>query len=290
RDYNIDKSSRSEWETQVETALKCAKQVVDAKGFPWPGAANVKYPLVTTAAIQFHARSYPEIVKGNEVVKARTVGEDPDGRKQARADRVSQHMSWQCMEEMKEWDEETDKLLLVLPIVGSVVRKTYFDPTEDRNKSVLVLPENLIVHYKARSLESSRRKTEIIDVYKNEVWENVQAGVWLDVELGAPSPDGEHQGDEDAPFEFLEQHRYFDLDEDGYEEPYIVTVLKDSGEVVRIKARYDETGIIIQGNKLIKIEPIEYYTHYQFVPSPDGGFYGIGFGILLNGLNETINT
>src|SRR5690606_15873332 len=86
RDYNIDKSSRSEWETQVEKALKCAKQVVEAKSFPWPGAANVKYPLVTTAAIQFHARSYPEIVKGNEVVKARTVGEDPDGRKQARAD------------------------------------------------------------------------------------------------------------------------------------------------------------------------------------------------------------
>jgi hypothetical protein len=34
------------------------------------------------------------------------------------------------------------------------------------------------------------------------------------------------QGDRDKPHEFLEQHRYWDLDEDGYPEPYIVTVHK----------------------------------------------------------------
>ena len=37
---------------------------------------------------------------------------------------------------MDEWEEETDKLLHILPIVGCEFRKTYYDPTEARNMSV----------------------------------------------------------------------------------------------------------------------------------------------------------
>ena len=34
--------------------------------------------------------------------------------------------------------------------------------------------------------------------------------------------------DEDAPHEFLECHCTWDLDEDGYEEPYVITIHKDT--------------------------------------------------------------
>ena len=42
--------------------------------------------------------------------------------------------------------------------------------------------------------------------------------------------------------------------------------------------------------KVLRIEAVEHYTKYSFIPSPDGGFYDIGFGSLLSPLNESVNT
>jgi chaperonin GroES len=95
--------------------------------------------------------------------------------------------------------------------------------------------------------------------------------------------------DEDAPHVFLEQHRYLDLDGDGYREPCIVTVHRDSQKVVRIMPRYDEDGIKDIEGQVVRIEPIHYFTRFLFMPSPDGGVYGQGFGTLLGPLNTSIN-
>jgi chaperonin GroES len=81
------------------------------------------------------------------------------------------------------------------------------------------------------------------------------------------------------------------LDEDGYGEPYIVTVEEQSKKVVRIVARYDEDSVKMdQDEKLLFIEPVQYYTKYGFIPNPDGGFYDIGFGRLLGSINESVDT
>lgn len=42
--------------------------------------------------------------------------------------------------------------------------------------------------------------------------------------------------------------------------------------------------------KVLRIEPVEHYTKYTFIPSPDGGFYDLGFGALLGPLNDSVNT
>jgi predicted phage terminase large subunit-like protein len=54
---------RGQHDDQVEW-LKLATQVMEKKNYPWPNAANVKYPLLTTAAMQFAARAYPALVPG----------------------------------------------------------------------------------------------------------------------------------------------------------------------------------------------------------------------------------
>jgi chaperonin GroES len=41
---------------------------------------------------------------------------------------------------------------------------------------------------------------------------------------------------------------------------------------------------------VVKITPEHYYTKFSLIPNPDGGFYDIGLGYLLNPLNETANT
>lgn len=92
--YETDLQSRKDWENDLKTWTELALQVSSTKSYPWPNAANIKYPLLATAAMQFAARAYPTLVpSNNQIVKCRVVGYDLDGQKAARAERISKHMS-----------------------------------------------------------------------------------------------------------------------------------------------------------------------------------------------------
>ncbi len=288
-EFKIDKNSRSAWEKMQHDAMKLAMQVTEPKMYPWPNAANIKYPLLTTAAIQFAARAYPAIVSGPTMVKSRVLGKDEDGKKAARGLRVAKHMSWQLSDEMEEWEEETDKLLHILPISGMAYRKTYFDPSLGRNVSLLCTAEMVVVNEGCRDLATTPRITHILDPFPpNVIRERVLQGLWLEHEYGRPQ---DSDSDEDAPHEFLEQHRRLDLDEDGYFEPYIVTVHKDTSQVVRIIANFKQRHITInKDGAVIKIDREEIFTPFSFLPNPQGGWHGIGFGYLMLPLNEAVNT
>lgn len=293
--YEDDKASRKDWEDSIEEWTKLAKQIREEKTYPWRNSSNVKYPLLTTAAMQFAARAYPSLVPSDgQIVKSKVIGKDPDGQKLERAGRVSTYMSWQIMNEMPHWEEDMDKLLIQLPVVGMVFKKTYWDPVKKVPVSEIVLPKKLIVNYWAKSLEEAERISEEIEMSKRVYQERVKAKAFRDVELGDPiTPEGDNPppNDETTPYVFIEQHTYLDLDEDGLKEPYVVTFHRESGEVVRIVARYDETGLHLNDEgELLKIEPIQYYTKFGFIPNPDGSFYDIGFGCLLGPLNESVNT
>lgn len=299
-DYDIDKASRSDWEEMNRQAMELAKLIGKKKTFPFKGASNVYYPLITSAAIQFHARAYPNIMQTSGVVKGKVTGYDPDGAKASRACRIGEFMSWQLTEQMEEWEEELDKALLVLPITGCFFRKTYYSTLLGRNVSRLVYAEDLVVNNSASSLTTATRTSELIEYRPNEYIEQVRAGTFLNVELGESSgrdeDDRRNQSeqshdDEDLPHIFIEQHRWIDLDGDGYQEPYIVTVHKDTAKVVRISTRFQQSGIITgEDGQLIRIEPDLYYTKFGFLPDPTGGFYDWGFGRLLAPINRTVNT
>ena len=287
RGYDADSSSRGDWERMMQTAMDLAMQVTQEKNWPWPKAANVKYPLITTGAIQFSARAYPAIVQGEQVVKGMVMGPDPDGSKKERADRIGHHMSFQLLEQIEDWDEDTDKLLMQIAIVGCCFRKTYFDTTLGRPRSEMV-PAKYVVYDHATPWKDLRRITQCLTLYKNDVIERVRGDVYVDVQLATPAGATD---DDDPAYEFLEQHCWYDLDGDGYKEPYIVTVVKETSEVARIVARFDEDGIYLNARgEVSKIEPVGYWTKYPFMPNPDGGSYDVGLGLLLNPINETINT
>lgn len=287
RGYDADETSRADWKKMTDKAMDLAMQVTQEKNWPWPKAANVKYPLITTGAIQFSARAYPAIIQGEQVVKGMVMGPDPDGSKKERADRIGHHMSYQLLEQIEDWDEDTDKLLLQMAIVGCAFRKTYFDVTLGRPRSELV-PAKHVVYDHATPWKDLRRTSQWLPLYKNDVVERVRGDVFVDVKLNMPTG---AENDEDAPFEFIEQHCWYDLDGDGYKEPYVVTVVKETSEVARIVARFDEDGIYLNSRgEVSKIEPVSYWTKYPFMPNPDGGSYDVGLGLLINPINETINT
>ena len=305
-DYENDLGSRLDWEDRYEEYLKLASQAVEKKTFPWNGAANIKYPLLTTAGLQFHARAYPALVPSQQVVQAKVLGADEDGEKRNKAIRVSRHMTYQVKEEMGNWEEEHDRLLLTLAFTGCEFKKSYFDPDLGINQAVHVQAKNLVVNYWAKSLEKAGRKTEKMEYSLNELIEQQRGGTFLDVKLtetDGEDPDKLRQAqdeirgmkapkkDDDTPHLVLEYHGYWDLDEDGYKEPYIITVHHKSKQVLRIAARFQLEGVAMNDKgEVQRIEPDEYYTQYNFIPDPNGGIYGVGFGILLSPVNETVNT
>lgn len=303
--FSADLSSRKPWEKDLESWTKLALQISEQKTFPWTNAANIKYPLLATAAMQFAARAYPTLVPSDgRIVKCRVVGSDPTGEKTQRAKRVSTHMSYQLLDEMEGWEEDMDRLLLALPIAGTCFKKTYWDAGKKVNCSKLVLPKYLVVNYDTRSLEEAERITEVIYLSKRKVKERQNQGLYRVVDLPDPTSEdvfsadrvknafqNEAQEDETTPYTLLEQHTFLDLDGDGYSEPYIVTVEEQSKEVLRIVPRFDFDGVSVgEDGNVVSIEPIQYYTKYSFIPNPDGGFYDIGFGRLLGPLNESANT
>ncbi len=290
REYNLDVGSRSEWLSTVKGAMKLAKLLIEPKNTPWQNAANVKFPLITVAAIQFAARCYPEIIKGNTPVKYQIIGKDDDNAKQARGQRISEHMSYQLLYEMHDWEVDFDRLLHVLPVIGLVFKKAYFDPIDKVNVSQLCLPDDVVIHYKAENMRSVRRITHVVNYYQNDIYERIAAGRWLDVDIHIDS-DSETPDEGDMVNTFLEQHRFLDLDGDGYAEPYIVTVHESSSKVVRIVPRFEKKNIKTgPRGKLIRIIPGQYFTKYGFIPAPDGSIYDLGFGSLLYPLNESVNS
>ncbi len=286
RGYDLDLESRSEWEKTTEEGLKIARQIRERKTYPWPNASSVKYPLIATAAIQFASRAYPQIIQGADVVKAKVIGKVTD-EKEERARRVGAHMSYQLTEQMEEWETDTDQLLTSLPVVGMYFRKTYFDPLYGRNRSISVSPLDLVINQKAKSLETARRVSEKVMLYKNDVLERENSGIFVEGVTEVMETNTEEDKDE----LFIEQHTWLDLDGDDYMEPYIVTIHKDSEMVCRLVARYDEDGIKInKKGKIVRIEAVHYYTDFGFLPDPGGGYYKMGFAHLLGPINESIST
>lgn len=314
--YEADRQSRAKWEKRTEAALDLAMQLAKAKSFPWPNCSNVAFPLVTIGAMQFHARAYPTIINGTDVVKMRVVGPDPSGQVTEQARRVSEHMSYQVLEEDQCWEEQHDRLLLVLAIVGCAFVKTYYSPALRHNVSELVMARDLVVNYWAKGLNECPRKTHRVPLSRNDIRERVLSGVYRNVleepwyqepsranldqlNMRADKRMGEappYNTDEATPYFALEQHCLLDLDGDDYAEPYIVTIEENSKCVLRIVSRIGSEDDIVRvqvgqfKGQIVNIRAEEYFTKYSFIPSPDGGLYDVGFGVLLGPLNEAVNS
>jgi len=289
RGYEEDLGSSQSWMNDVNEVMKLAALTKEKKSYPLPDSANIKFPLITKACYEFSSRTYPEIIRDGKLVKGRVIGKDPTGEKAKQADRVSDFMNYQLLYENQEWELELDRALNLLPLVGFLCKKTYFDPIRKINKSIICDYEDLIVNSEIKSLEDARRISHVLHLRLNDLIEHKNADLYLS------KPVDEiiklYEKDElDREILAVEQHTYLDLDNDGYSEPYIVTVSKDQGRVLRIVARFTEESIVAEKSKLVYIKPLQYFTDYHFLVSPKGKFQSVGFGILMLHLNETVNT
>lgn len=286
--YGRDLDSCKEWRENVKEGMTAAGQVVTPKTFPWPGAANIKYPMIATACIQFASRAFPQLINNvGGIVKAEINGQDEDGKKAESAKRVGQHMSWQLTKQMTEWESDMDKLLHCISVAGTWFKKTYFCPIKGRNVSYSISPLELIINNKHKGdLTTCRRISHEIWMYRNDAKERELAEIYLKDICEQFTTD-----DEDNQELFIEQHMWYDLDEDGYDEPYIAVVHEPTGKLARLVANYTIEGVVLDSeDKFKRIDPNEYFTKYTFIPSLSGDFYDIGFAHLLRPINEAVST
>jgi chaperonin GroES len=324
-DFLRDQDSMKEWTAMVEEGRKVAKQETAAKSEPWPGASNFKSPAIIEASITFGDRASTEILRGRNLVKADIIGKDEGGAKKQSSENTTEYMNWQINHQMVGWRKAQEKLLYQLPSVGAVFKKTFFDPVDGMNKAELIHYPNFVINQATSSMAEAQAFTHPMDFGVDEVIVRKASGQWLDVEIypqpaendksnsGTNADKGTNEGEGvdnaiDNPEKFLEQNCFYDLDGDGYREPYTVTVHQQTEQVVRIVARYDVDGIIIkdeagnirglnredgpglEGITLVKINPNQNIVPYDFIPSTDGTFLGIGYYHLLSSLSKGINS
>jgi len=327
-DFNAAIVSMKDWSELVKKGLELVKPATEGRSEPWPGASNFKSPALAELSYRFGERASTELLRPKDLVKAEVIGEDPEETKKDRGDRVSTYMSTQLNHEMPEWRDEERGLLYRISNMGTIFKKTFFDPNKGRLVSDVIQYPSFAVNQNTPSMEELRDFTHILEIKNNDIITFQRSRLWLDEDL-ALSEDDQSTDEEnhDTNNTFLEQQCFYDIDGDGYEEPYTVTVHKSSGKVVRIVARFrmadilvtdgdqqttvdklfqpledehgqldnpdgtQQEGLIDSGKKreIVKITPASNITKRGFLPSSDGTFLDVGYFQILSALVEGVN-
>jgi chaperonin GroES len=285
--YSFDDSDpkRAGKRDRWEKGQKLVQQEIEVKNTDTiQNAANVKYPLLTTASVQFQARAYPAIVQGNTVVRPKIAGKaTPEKLKKAQD--VCDYQNWQLFNEIEEWEEDTDRLLIMLPLYGCMFRKVWYSQEKGRLCTKIISPEHLVVPADTQSMSQASRISEEFTLTPRDIEARIRAGRYLPIDVNYEDSDGESEE------RFLEQHCWMDLDDDGFKEPYIVVVHIDSGRVVRISPNFTMEDVEQNDRgEVSQIKKRSYYVKYTFIPATDGAFYDIGFFDILYPINEVVNT
>ena len=277
--YEADKSSRTEWESMFERGFDLLGLKLEDTTEPFEGAATAVHPLLIESAVKFQSKASGELFPAKGPVKVQVLGDITDS-KQRQANRVQNFMNYQVAEQMPEYFDEAERMLFHLPLLGSAVKKIYYDNSINRPVSEFVPIDQFYVSYYATDLRRADRYTHILYRSPIELAKQINSGMYKDIELPEPTlpkqsamsekmdtvlgltPSTEH----DPQYTLLEQHCYLEIEDYDVACPYIVTIEEQSQKVLSIRRNWNEDDITKQKKM--------FFTHYRFVPG--FGFYGLG--------------
>lgn len=300
--FKEDDDSRLEWDDMHAEWIKLFygtdEPLYQQEIRRWGNASSM--PILTEAAIQFQSRTYKSFFSQRTFVSAIPIGRGDD--QEERAKRIGRHMSYQLGVKDRKYKSTKSKLFMAVAIHGSMFTKTFYDPDKRRVVVENVRPIDLVVPYHIGpvDLDELDRKTNVIRMSELKAKRYKDMGFFIDmpapdynvelnqVDMAVNDATGLHDTSNKTGnnYTILEQHTFLDLEDNGEYKPYIVWVCKNSKKVLRISIRYETDEV---GNPTNNYEPIEYFTHYQFITNPNG-FYGLGLGILVGDMNSTVNT
>jgi hypothetical protein len=279
-EYDADINSRKDWLTTYVDGLELLGLKVEDRTEPWPGACNVYHPLMTEALVKFQAETMMETFPAAGPVKTVIVGKQTKEKEDA-AERVKDDMNYQLTDMMPEYRPEHERMLWGLGLSGNAFKKVYYDPNIERQVSMYVPAEDIVVPYGASNLETAERVTHVMRKTKNELHRLQVAEFYRDVDLGEPYSDideaekkiAEKLGfnpTEDDRYKILEMHVNIDLEngdsEDGIALPYVITIEKGTGTILAIRRNWNP-------DDKLKAKR-QHFVHYGYIPG--FGFYCFG--------------
>ena len=295
-DFTNDLNSRKDWlETYVD-GLELLGLKIEERSEPWEGACAVYHPLLSEALVKFQAETMMETFPAAGPVKTSIIGKETDECIEA-AQRVQENMNYQLMDCMPEYRPEHERMLWGLGLAGNAFKKVYYDPALERQVSIFVPAEDMVVPYGASNLETAERVTHVMRKTEQELHTLQHIGFYRDVELGEPSYDldeVEKKIAEQMGFDATNDDRYkilemnVNLDLEGYEDedddgktgialPYIVTIDKGTQEVLAVRRNWKQEDS--------QQKRREHFVHYGYIPG--FGFYCFGLIHLIGGFSKS---
>ena len=285
-DFEEDLASRKDWMQTYVDGLDLLGLKLEERTEPWPGACGVHHPLLTEALVKFQSETIMETFPAQGPVKTQIIGEDTREKKEA-ANRVKADMNYQLTEKMVEYRPEHERMLWGLGLSGNAFKKIYYDPNLERQVSIFVPAEDIVVPYGASDLETAERVTHVMRKTPNDLKKLQVSGFYKDIELEEPTDYldevekkiAEKMGfsaSHDDRYKILEMH--VDLDLPGYEDkdkdgkttgialPYVVTLEKGTGTILAIRRNYHPDDDLKKKRN--------HFVHYGYVPG--FGFYCFG--------------
>jgi hypothetical protein len=285
-DYDNDISSRKDWIQTYVDGLELLGLKIEERTEPWEGACGVYHPLLSEAVVKFQAETMMSTFPASGPVKTQIIGKETPEKKDA-AERVTADMNYQLTDVMQEYRPEHERMLWSLGIAGNAFKKVYFDPSLNRQVSMFVPAEDIVVPYGASNLESAERVTHVMRKTENDLLRLQHSGFYRDIDLGTPDnvlDEVEKKIAEKLGFRATSDDRYkvlemhVNLDLAGYEHtddegeptgialPYVVTIEKGSNMILAIRRNWNPDD---KTNK-----KRQHFVHYGYIPG--FGFYCFG--------------
>jgi chaperonin GroES len=285
-DYDDDISSRKDWIQTYVDGLELLGLKIEERSEPWEGACGVYHPLLSEALVKFQAETMMATFPASGPVRTQIIGKETPDKKDS-AQRVQEDMNYQLMDVMKEYRPEHERMLWGLGLSGNAFKKVYYDPNLERQVSLFVPAEDIVVPYGASDLESAERVTHVMRKTENELRRLQVSGFYRDVDLGPPDNVLDEvekkiaeklgfKASTDTRYKILEMHVELDLvghehrDEDGeltgIALPYVLTLEKGSNTVLAIRRNWDPEDETYKKR--------QHFVHYGYVPG--FGFYYFG--------------
>lgn len=329
--YERDDKSREDWKTVASKALEdMAKCDYGEKNSPWPGASNVHYPLLPYAVMQFNARAYPAIVKGDEAVSVKVVGADRgkqavgplgpvfgiQGMPIVPTEMGPALLTPQGLQPIPEgaqpepiWEREPGAKTRRASRVRDYMNTVLFyrmDDWECETDTLLFQMPAIGCGFRKTWFDGEKHQSRFIPAMKlvvNNDAKSLEDAPQITEEIDGVYPfhikrdirTGKYRdivlSDEEKDARLLiEQQCHYDLDGDGMPEPYIVTVDYKSKQLLRVVPDFGPEQVKMANERIAYIERRKFYVKYEFLPHPEGKFYNIGLAHLLDQYGEVVNT
>lgn len=290
----------------------------DLSSIPFSQACRTVDSTLSTAIIRFCASSRAEMLPETGPAGFKVFGQQSEELEEIASVR-SQWLNYYLTVKDSEYYRDYEKFIYYLGFYGTIIRKVYYDNILKMPLSRFILPENFLVNIDCSSILDSDRLTHILKLSAREVLANQKSKIYRDVELPylkvGGSEDDTYSSEEEAEtknsnsvidldvysqrslHDVYESHIFLNLEtfEEGYNsdeikevaKPYIVTIDKESREILRIERNWKETDKEFKRRKFFVA--YQYYTGFDIWGQGLARMAGNGAITVTNMLRQTID-